>query len=316
MISKSIMTSLFLLVYCSVFVFGHVHGHGYLSFPAARQYKCFRDDNFWWPDTGDSIPDEACRAAYQAVYAKYRSMGENHGVAANAAQYMFQQYHEYAATAGAQYNDLNHIQSNVVPSSLCAAGATQRWDTFGDKSGMDIAVPNWRADVLYTNNKWPVVDDAQHKLANRKRHHKSLSSTDDDKLKDQNFVSVDIHFCPTTIHEPSYFQVFISKPTYNYSAELTWGDLELLTPLIPNNKDNDNNDSHSNLIANDGLDDLCTNSMIYVIPTEIPYRANKFVLFVRWQRDDPSGEGFYNCADVMFDHTNYLPTKYSQHDEL
>ncbi len=243
-----------------------VSGHGYLSFPAARQYKCFRDGNFWWPEDGQDIPDSACRHAYQTVYAKYRSMGESAGVAANAAQYMFQQYYEYAALAGPNYLDFEYVKSDVVPHNLCAGGADYRSDTFGDKSGIDEPHSDWRADTLYV----------------------------DSKQKYNRGIDVRLHFCPTAVHQPSYFEVFISKRQYNYTRELTWNDLEFI------------GGENSELIDNDGSDPLCAHEQLYIIPVTIPFRIRKFVLYVRWQRNDVVGEGFYNCADVVFD--DYLLT--------
>ncbi|AIZ48584.1 gp37 [Agrotis segetum nucleopolyhedrovirus B] len=235
--------------------------HGYLSQPAARQYKCFRDGHFWWPDNGDDIPDDACRLAFKTVYAKYRSQGESRGVAANAAQYMFQQYYEYAALGGPNYHDIEHIKTNVVPRNLCAAGADDRLEAFGDKSGIDESTTLWRADTLYH----------------------------DAKQKYQSGHQLVIHFCPTAVHEPSYFEVYVSRPEYNYSRELSWSDLELI------------GGDGSQLVKNDGDDDACVSDQLYTIPVRVPFRTQKFVLFVRWQRNDVVGEGFYNCADVQFD---------------
>lgn len=251
-----------------------VAGHGFLSFPAARQYKCFRDNHFWWPETGDDIPDEACRDAYRFVYSKYRNLGESSGAAANAAQYMFQQYYEYAALAGPMYDDLEYVKENIVTQNLCAAGAVDRTMVFGDKSGIDIPLQTWRADTIYVNpdaNNDNVLDDLH---------------------------NITLNFCPTAVHEPSYFQVFISSPDYDYSHALSWDDLILLSQW-----------QNSTLIENDGVDDdLCANNVIYKIFIRVPFRDNKFVLFVRWQRNDIAGEGFYNCADVVFSdtHRNYV----------
>nr|QED40082.1 GP37 [Spodoptera frugiperda multiple nucleopolyhedrovirus] len=252
------MHTLLIILY---FVVAAVNGHGYLSQPVARQYKCFRDNHFWWPDNGDEIPDPACRIAYKSVYAKYRSMGESHGVAANAAQYMFQQYYEYAALAGPNYNDLDYIKKHVVPHKLCAGGADDRLHPFGDKSGVDEPTPLWHATSLFHNSK----------------------------EKYQSGHQMVIHFCPTAVHEPSYFEVYVSRPEYNYTTELTWNDLELI------------GGDGSQLIKNDGSDDSCTADELYTIPVRVPFRSQKFVIFVRWQRNDVAGEGFYNCADVEFD---------------
>nr|QNH90517.1 gp37 [Mamestra configurata nucleopolyhedrovirus A]UVZ34871.1 GP37 [Melanchra picta nucleopolyhedrovirus]UVZ35042.1 GP37 [Melanchra picta nucleopolyhedrovirus] len=249
------------LILLSYTIISVVAGHGYLSYPVARQYKCFRDNNFWWPETGDNIPDPACRNAFKTVYAKYRTQGESSGVAANAAQYMFQQYFEYAALAGPNYDDLEYIKQHVVPHNLCAAGARDRSGVFGDKSGIDEPVSTWRPDTFYHSSQ----------------------------EKYQSGHQTVLHFCPTAVHEPSFFQVFISRPQYNYSQELSWDDLELI------------GGAGSQLVKNDGSDEACVSDQIYTIPVRIPFRSNQFVLFVRWQRNDVVGEGFYNCADVIFD---------------
>ncbi|AGR56808.1 gp37 [Hemileuca sp. nucleopolyhedrovirus] len=246
------------IVTCVCITIVSVKGHGYLSWPAARQYKCYRDNNFWWPDDGTKIPDEACRAAFHSVYLKYNNRSS--GAAANAAQYMFQQYYEYAALSGADYENLQHVKTKVVPDYLCAAGAFDRHHTFGDKSGMDLPQTIWRPDILKNND--------------RVTH-----------------VPITMRFCPTVVHEPSYFQVFVSKPDYDYgNRRLTWDDLEQL-PL----------NGASSLEANDYSDEACDHNMIYKIPVLLPWRKEKFVVYVRWQRKDIAGEGFYNCADVIFD---------------
>ncbi|ACO53470.1 unknown [Euproctis pseudoconspersa nucleopolyhedrovirus] len=241
-----------------------VNCHGYLSWPAARQFKCYRDGKFWWPDNGDAIPDDACRSAYKTVYTKYINSGESHGAAANAAQYMFQQYYEYAALAGPNHQDFEYVKKHVIPDSLCAAGARNRSHVFGDKSGVDEPFGGaWRAQTLHL-------------------------------LKYNEGVNVILNFCPTTEHDPSYFQVFITKPEYDYSHKLDWDDLEAL-------------DSDGFVLSeNDGFDEACAADRLYKIPVVIPFRSRKFMLFVRWQRDDVAGEGFYNCADLIYNDAQNL----------
>jgi predicted carbohydrate-binding protein with CBM5 and CBM33 domain len=234
-----------------------VRSHGYLSVPVARQYKCFSDGNFWWPNNGDNIPDEACRNAYKKVYYKYRAINVPSQEAASAAQYMFQQYTEYAALAGPNYRDFDMVKHDVVPHTLCGAAANDRAALFGDKSGMDEPFYNWRPDVLYMNRY-------------------------------QNAYPMDVHFCPTAIHEPSYFEVFITKSTWDRRNPITWNELEYI------------GGNNSGLVPNPG-DPLCASNQIYSIPVLVPYRSGQFVMYVRWQRIDPVGEGFYNCADLMFE---------------
>ncbi|AAL01718.1 ubiquitin GP37 fusion protein [Spodoptera litura nucleopolyhedrovirus] len=224
--------------------------HGYLSYPPARQQLCYADGNFWWPLDGDAIPDRACRDAYRSVYYKYRSNGSSEGEAANAAQYMFQQRQEYAAIAGPDY--LYNVRDVVVSGSLCSAGATDRKRVFGDKSGMDLASPHWRRTTLPSNR-------------------------------------ITIRFCPTVVHEPSYFEVYITKNSYDADGgPLTWNDLEIVDSVEPHE-----------LIENNDLED-CDESLVYVLDAILPMRFDPFVLFVRWQRIDVVGEGFYNCADVQY----------------
>lgn len=234
-----------------------VRSHGYLSVPTARQYLCFKDGNFYWPDNGDNIPDAACRNAYKSVYYKYRALDLESGAVASTAQYMFQQYMEYAAVAGPNYDDFDLIKQRVVPHTLCGAGSNDRNSVFGDKSGMDEPFNNWRPNTLYLNRYQPVYQ-------------------------------MNVHFCPTAIHEPSYFEVFITKSNWDRRNPITWNELEYI------------GGNDSNLIPNPG-DSLCDNSLVYSIPVVIPYRSNQFVMYVRWQRIDPVGEGFYNCADLVFE---------------
>ncbi|AGA16215.1 gp37 protein [Thysanoplusia orichalcea nucleopolyhedrovirus] len=247
-----LLIALFIAIYTPA-----VRSHGYLSVPVARQYKCFQDGNFYWPDNGSDIPDAACRNAYKSVYYKYRALGLEPGAAASTAQYMFQQYMEYAAMAGPNYDDFDMIKQKVVPHTLCGAGSNDRNSVFGDKSGMDEPFQNWRPDVIHINR----YESAYH---------------------------MNIHFCPTAVHEPSYFEVYITKSNWDRRNPIVWSELEFI------------GGNSSSLVSNPG-DLLCDNSLVYSIPVLVPYRSNQFVMYVRWQRIDPVGEGFYNCADLVFE---------------
>ena len=82
-------------------------------------------------------------------------------------------------------------------------------------------------------------------------------------------------------HDPSFWQIYLSRPGFNASTDsLRWSDLELIA-------------SYEN-VAIDG-------QRKYNMPFTLPEgRTGAAILFVRWQRDDPGGEGFYNCADIAF----------------
>lgn len=242
---------------CTLSLVALVAGHGYMTTPTARQYKCFLDGNFWWPANGDNIPDRACREAYKKVFYKYRAVGVSESEAASAAQYMFQQNNEYAALAGPNYRDMAHIKRDVVPHTLCGAGANDRLALFGDKSGMD-EYSYWRPNVLTMPSRNSMT------------------------------YNTNLIFCPTAVHEPSYFEVYITRPNFNVRGDtLTWNDLELI------------GGNGSALVPNPG-DTLCNFNQVYTIPTVIPHRSSQFILYVRWQRIDPVGEGFYNCVDAVF----------------
>lgn len=237
-----------------------IFSHGYLSFPVARQYKCFRDGNFYWPSNGDKIPDDACRNAYKKIYYRYRAVDASSESAATTAQYMFHQYAEYAAIAGPQYADFENIKRKVVPHTLCGAGAADRLKLFGDKSGMDEPYYNWKPDVLLLD-------------------------------RDQITYEINIHFCATVVHEPSYFEVYVTKHEYDRRNPLTWNMLDYIG----------GNDS---TLLFDSQDLECESGQYYSIPVNIPYRPGQFILYVRWQRIDTVGEGFYNCADLIFKFKN------------
>ncbi|AXU41478.1 GP37 [Alphabaculovirus altermyunipunctae] len=257
------------VLYILMFALKQIASHGYLSYPVARQYRCYVDGEFWWPSNGDSIPDEACRDSFKSVYYKYRSNGSSEGEAANAAQYMFQQYQEYAALAGSNYESPDHVRNEVIRSGqMCAAGATNRSMPFGDKSGMDLPTPRWRTTTIVSPHQT-------------------------------------IRFCATTVHEPSYFEVYVTNELFDVAHEkVTWENVEQV-PI-----------ESADLIEINPTerDPYCDQSHGYEIRVRLPLRMNPFVLFVRWQRIDVAGEGFYNCADVQY--ADSLATALPNHNEL
>ena len=89
-----------------------------------------------------------------------------------------------------------------------------------------------------------------------------------------------LRFHASAPHNPSYWQIYLSKPGYNSAnQQLHWNDLDL--------------------IADYG--DLPVISGNYEMDVTLPEgRTGDAVLYVRWQRDDRAGEGFYNCSDITF----------------
>jgi predicted carbohydrate-binding protein with CBM5 and CBM33 domain len=92
-----------------------------------------------------------------------------------------------------------------------------------------------------------------------------------------------IVFNGVVAHNPSFWEVYLSKPGYNSGrSTLNWSDLELLGKFdnIP-----------------------VSASKTYSMSVDLPSNrqaGESAVMFIRWQRDDLAGEGFYNCSDVVF----------------
>ncbi|MCW8333300.1 lytic polysaccharide monooxygenase [Vibrio paucivorans] len=99
---------------------------------------------------------------------------------------------------------------------------------------------------------------------------------------------IDLVFNATAPHNPSYWQFYLSKPSYDPSVALTWDDLELV-------------DTAGNVAVGE--------DKRYRIKVTLPTdRSGDAILYTRWQREDAAGEGFYNCSDISFSGTGTDPT--------
>lgn len=99
-----------------------------------------------------------------------------------------------------------------------------------------------------------------------------------------------------TPHSPSFWEFYISKPGFDSATQgLSWDDLE----LIQENGNTPTTDING--------------KKYYVIDLQLPTnRSGDAVLYSRWQRNDPAGEGFYNCSDITFAGDVVEPTWYNQ----
>lgn len=94
-------------------------------------------------------------------------------------------------------------------------------------------------------------------------------------LNDKGELNVIWH--ATAKHDPSFFEVYISNENYDASERpLKWSDLILLKKEENPTFEEDN----------------------YKLSVPVNNAKGKRVLFVRWQRIDPAGEGFYSCSDI------------------
>jgi chitin-binding protein len=93
----------------------------------------------------------------------------------------------------------------------------------------------------------------------------------------------------TQSHNPARMRVFISKPAYNPTVPLRWGDMQQIydapapTPIPAN-----------------GAGHLPgTVQTFYKLDVTLPPgRTGDAVLYSYWQRADAGNEGFFNCSDV------------------
>ncbi|WP_328559629.1 lytic polysaccharide monooxygenase [Streptomyces coelicoflavus] len=76
------------------------------------------------------------------------------------------------------------------------------------------------------------------------------------------------------------FKVYVTKPGYDPSQPLGWGDLDLSAPVA----------TATDPVASGGF---------YTFSGTLPERSGKHLLYAVWQRSD-SPEAFYSCSDVSF----------------
>ena len=92
---------------------------------------------------------------------------------------------------------------------------------------------------------------------------------------------IELVFTATAVHHPSFWQFYLTRPDYQHDTPLTWSDLVLVDQA--------------------GDVSVDENKQFRIKVTLPPERSGDAVLLTRWQRDDPAGEGFYNCSDIQFD---------------
>lgn len=94
---------------------------------------------------------------------------------------------------------------------------------------------------------------------------------------------IKVRFRAETPHNPSFWKFYLTKPDFDTTAApLKWADLELIQ-------------DHSNIDFVKDADGIRYYEMYVALP---PGRSGDAILYTRWQRNDPGGEGFYNCSDI------------------
>lgn len=109
-------------------------------------------------------------------------------------------------------------------------------------------------------------------------------------LRGSKFV---IDFCATAAHDPSFWQVFVTKPGFDVKTQyLEWTDLEMVW------------ENYNVSLVSQPSTTSCGAGRVYKLdgvplPKLIPVHT-PFIYYIRWQRQDPAGEGFYNCVDMEY----------------
>ncbi|WP_231897923.1 lytic polysaccharide monooxygenase [Vibrio tapetis] len=102
-------------------------------------------------------------------------------------------------------------------------------------------------------------------------------------------------FNASAAHSPSFWELYLTKPNADLNKGLAWRDLELIQ-------------KEENVPLNSGK---------YRFNVTIPSdRSGDAILFVRWQRIDAAGEGFYNCSDITITGGETLPTEPTPQTDL
>jgi len=100
-----------------------VFGHGYVDSPKARQAICQAQGGYWWPETGENIPNLACRAAYLA-----------------SGYVQFIQEHEFAVNI-TDYHNQAAVEAHVPDGLLCSGGSEE-------KGGMNLPSAHWQVSEV------------------------------------------------------------------------------------------------------------------------------------------------------------------------
>ncbi|GAB6263383.1 lytic polysaccharide monooxygenase [Photobacterium sp. R1] len=96
---------------------------------------------------------------------------------------------------------------------------------------------------------------------------------------------LDLLYRAETPHNPSFWKFYLTKPGFDSATQpLAWSDLDLVGEV--------------GNIPTTTINGQKYYQMTITLPTD---RTGDAILYARWQRNDPAGEGFYNCIDIRFD---------------
>ncbi|KAF7720771.1 hypothetical protein EC973_006142 [Apophysomyces ossiformis] len=88
-------------------------------------------------------------------------------------------------------------------------------------------------------------------------------------------------------HNPAIMRVYITKPSYDPSKNLTWEDLDKIYE-----------EPAPNPVPANGTGLIPEVTSFYYLDVPVGDRTGDAIIYGYWQRIDAGDEGFFNCADV------------------
>ncbi|WP_105903783.1 lytic polysaccharide monooxygenase [Vibrio gangliei] len=173
---------------------------------------------------------------------------------------------------------------STIPNAACrAAFLESSWTPFVQKPEFSTLVANYNNQAAV---EVAIPDGQLCSAGDNAKHGIDLPSPDWQKTKVDlsNNGKITLQYRANTPHNPSFWKVYLSKPSYDSATmPLAWSDLDLIAEF-------------GNLSTVD-LNGLKYYQMEVTLPTD---RTGDAIIYTRWQRQDPAGEGFYNCSDITF----------------
>ncbi|MBE4609394.1 lytic polysaccharide monooxygenase [Vibrio navarrensis] len=170
--------------------------------------------------------------------------------------------------------------TNQIPNKACqAAYDVSGAYPFVQRNEVSANVPNYRdmahVKAIVANGELCSAGDAAKAGLNLPSPHWQRTNVSLDANN-----QLDLVFAGVVPHNPSYWEFYLTKPSYDPSLPLAWDDLELI----------------------DSAGDVAVDEQKrYRIKVSFPAgRSGDAILYTRWQRVDAGGEGFYNCSDITF----------------
>ncbi|MBD1576227.1 spindolin [Vibrio sp. S11_S32] len=173
---------------------------------------------------------------------------------------------------------------HTIPNAACrAAFIESSWTPFVQKPEFATLVSNYNNQTAVET---AITDGNLCSAGDKAKHGIDLPSPDWQKTKVDltNNGKITLQYRANTPHNPSFWKIYLSKPSYDSATmPLAWTDLELIADF-----------GNLPIVTLNGLKYY---QMEVTLPSD---RSGDAVLYSRWQRQDPAGEGFYNCSDISF----------------